>query len=113
MKLQTKNFKFVNSIDFTETYTDDNGAIRWISSDNVPPIDMMELAFVEGKISEQTLTTSLKIKEQDDETFIRAYVANRQKHGYSKEELAEIEANFGPDETVVDFFTGQVLKQGA
>jgi len=40
---------------------------------------------------------------------ITRYIENRQKYGYSDEELFEMEASFGPDEEVVDIFTGQTI----
>ena len=40
---------------------------------------------------------------------ITQYIENRQKYGYSDEELFEMEASFGPDEEVVDIFTGQTI----
>jgi hypothetical protein len=40
---------------------------------------------------------------------ITKYIENRQKYGYSDEELFEMEASFGPDEVVVDVFTGKTI----
>jgi hypothetical protein len=37
------------------------------------------------------------------------YIESRNKYGYSDEELFEMEASFGPDEEVVDIFTGQTI----
>jgi hypothetical protein len=37
------------------------------------------------------------------------YIESRNKYGYSDEELFEMQASFGPDEEVVDIFTGQTI----
>lgn len=44
--------------------------------------------------------------------FLKKYVENRQKYGYSDEELFEMQASFGEDEEVVDIFTGQTIDLG-
>jgi hypothetical protein len=46
---------------------------------------------------------------QDDLDVLKQYVESRKKYGYSDEELFEMEASFGPDEQVVDIFTGQTI----
>ena len=113
MELQTKDFRFVAKLDKYDHFTDANGVIRWASNNQVPPIDILELAYLDGKISEQTLTISLETKSAEDLDFLQKYVQMRQKHGYSDEELFEIEANFSPEETIVDAITGMVIRQGA
>jgi len=113
MKLQTTDFRFVAKLDKYEHYTDANGVIRWASNNSVPPIDILELAFVDGKISEQTLQISLETKFEEDNKAIANYIRLRKQHGYSEETLAEIAANFEPEETVVDVLTGLVIRQGA
>ena len=65
MKLQTKNFKFVAKLNGYENHTDANGVIRWNSNNSVPPRDILELAYLDGKISEQTLTISLATKSEE------------------------------------------------
>ena len=47
--------------------------------------------------------------KQNDLDFLKQYVANRAKYGYSDEELFEMQASFGPDEEVVDIFTGKTI----
>ena len=112
MKLQTKDFRFVAKLDKHDHYTDANGVIRWASNNQVPPIDILELAFVDGKISEQTLQTSLATKFEEDNKAIANYIRSRKQNGYSSEELFEIGAAFGNDETVVDIFTGEIIRAG-
>ena len=53
--------------------------------------------------------TKEKNMEQNDLDFLKQYVENRAKYGYSDEELFEMQASFGPDEEVVDVFTGRTI----
>lgn len=80
MQIQTKDFRFVAKLDKYEHHTDANGVIRWNSNNSVPPRDILELAYLDGKISEQTLTTSLATKSQEDDAFLKQYIAMRQKN---------------------------------
>jgi len=45
----------------------------------------------------------------NDLEFLKKYIESRQKYGYSDEELFEMQASFGPDEEVVDIFTGETI----
>ena len=110
MKLQTKDFKFVAKLDQYDYHHDANGVIRWNSNNSVPPRDILELAWIDGKISEQTLTISLATKSEEDDAFLKQYILMRQKNGYSEEELCNINANFDSSETVVDVITGQIIR---
>jgi len=47
-----------------------------------------------------------------DLSVLKRYIENRQKYGYSDEELFEMRASFGKDEEVVDIFTGQTIDLG-
>jgi hypothetical protein len=47
--------------------------------------------------------------EDKDLSVLKRYIENRQKYGYSDEELFEMRASFGEDEKVVDVFTGQTI----
>ena len=49
---------------------------------------------------------------EDKYSVLKRYIENRQKHGYSDEELFEMRASFGEDEEVVDIFTGQTIDLG-
>jgi hypothetical protein len=110
MKLQTKDFKFVAKLDQYDYHHDANGVIRWNSNNSVPPRDILELAWIDGKISEQTLTISLATKSEEDDSFLKQYILMRQKNGYSEEELCDINANFDSSEIVVDVITGQIIR---
>jgi len=46
---------------------------------------------------------------QDDLDVLKQYIDARARNGYSDEELFEMQASFGPDEEVVDIFTGQTI----
>jgi hypothetical protein len=110
MKLQTTDFRFVAKLDQYDYHHDANGVIRWNSNNSVPPRDILELAWIDGKISEQTLTISLATKSEEDDAFLKQYILMRQKNGYSEEELCDINANFDSSETVVDVITGQIIR---
>jgi hypothetical protein len=110
MKLQTTDFRFVAKLDQYDYHHDANGVIRWNSNNSVPPRDILELAWIDGKISEQTLTISLATKFEEDDAFLKQYILMRQKNGYSEEELCDINANFDSSETVVDVITGQIIR---
>jgi hypothetical protein len=70
-----------------------------------------------SKLSKTYLTdavsafTKEKIVE-DKYSVLKRYIENRQKYGYSDEELFEMRASFGEDEEVVDIFTGQTIDLG-
>jgi hypothetical protein len=49
---------------------------------------------------------------EDKYSVLKRYIENRQKYGYSDEELFEMRASFGEDEEVVDIFTGQTIDLG-
>ena len=49
---------------------------------------------------------AVKARQKQVEYELKEYRAFRKKHGYSREELAEIQAEFG-NEKVVDVLTGQ------
>lgn len=93
---------------FAETYTDNHGVIRWVSNDSVPPTEILTDFVVAGLTDTDTVVHSLNVKKQEDLEFLKQYVANRQKYGYSDEEKFEMRAAFA-GETVVDIFTGEVV----
>ena len=87
------------------------GEIRWNSSDNIVPSDILEMAVVDGTISIEVRNRTEAVRVVEDEIFLRNYINFRQKHGYSEEELMEIDAEFGDDEPV-DIFTGREIRTG-
>jgi hypothetical protein len=89
-----------------EYYKDPDGAIRWVSSDNVVPADILEMAVVDGTVTMQDLLISKEIDSIEGQIIIERYFKMREKHGYSDEERFEMRAAFG-DEPVVDVFTGK------
>ena len=80
--------------------------VRWISSLNVPPVEILNEFQIKGWITVENIVDSLAYKEDEDAKFLEQYVANRKKYGYSDEERFEMRAAFG-DEEVVDIFTGK------
>ena len=82
--------------------------VRWISSDNIPFEDMLTEFLIAGYIDAETVANSISYKKVEDAAFLEAYVARRQKYGYTDEEKFEMRAAFG-DEEVVDLFTGKTI----
>lgn len=91
---------------FDQAYIDSSNVIRWKSSDNVPPKDILADLCVAGLITSEVLYDSIATKNKEDAKFLDQYVANRAKYGYSDEEKFEMRAAFG-DEEVIDIFTGE------
>ena len=87
------------------------GEARWNSSNNIVPSYILEMAVVDGTISIEVRNTTEQVRIIDDEIAIKNYINFRQKHGYSEEELMEIDAEFG-DEEPVDIFTGREIRTG-
>lgn len=90
-------------IDETSEY---GQVVRWNSSDNIPPKDILAEFCVKGYITAETLYDSIACKNAEDTKFLEEYISNRKKYGYSDEEKAEMRNAFG-DEEVVDIFTGK------
>lgn len=89
------------------------GEVRWDSSDNIVPSDILEMAVVDGTIDISVRNRTEEVREVEDEIFLKNYINFRQKHGYSEEELMEINAEFGDDEDEpVDIFTGREIRTG-
>lgn len=91
-----------------ETNSNSGPVVRWISSDNIPFTDKLTEFLVKGLIDSELVLNSINQKKVEDKAAIEAYVANRNKYGYSDEEKFEMRAAFGNEE-VVDIFTGQVI----
>jgi len=87
------------------------GEVRWNSSDNIVPSDILEMAVVDGTIDISVRNRTEEVRKVEDEIFLKNYINFRQKHGYSEEELMEINAEFGDDEPV-DIFTGREIRTG-
>lgn len=94
-------------------YIDETGeygqVVRWNSSNNIPPKDILADFCVKGYITSETLYDSIACKNAEDAKFLEQYIANRAKYGYSDEEKFEMRAAFG-DEEVVDIFTGKTIQ---
>lgn len=92
-------------------YIREDGSVRWIMSDNMVPSDIMEMAVVDGTLTIDQRNKAEELRIVEDELFLKNYINFRQKHGYSEEELMEINAEFG-DEEPVDIFTGREIRTG-
>lgn len=84
------------------------GEVRWSKSGNIVPGDILELAVADGTLDIAVRNRTEEVRVVEDAEFLARYVAQREKHGYSQEERAEMKAAFG-DEEVVDVFTGKVV----
>lgn len=88
---------------------DTNGVIRWNSSNNVPPTDILTEFLIADMVTSEEVARSISKRKEEEIAFLEAYVANRKKYGYSDEEKFEMRAAFG-DEEVVDMFTGLKIR---
>ena len=92
-------------IDNHEICTNMNGAAFWNSNGNYLPDDVAEkLSYTDFPFS---VEETKKAREAQDELFFENYRKNYQ--GPSEEELAEMQAAFGPGTTVVDIITGREI----
>jgi hypothetical protein len=90
----------------SKSYMDTAGAVRWVSSNNIVPQDILEMALVDGEITLDELLNSIIQEKIETKMIISEYFNFREKHGYSAEEKSEMRATFG-DEEVYDIFTGK------
>ena len=97
-----KEFEFY----IDETNEVSGPVVRWVSSNNIPFEDMLERFLLAGVITDTEMANSIAYRKVEDKAFLEAYVAQRQKYGYTDEEKFEMRAAFG-DEEVVDVFTGK------
>ncbi len=88
------------------TYTE-NGVLRWTSSNNVPPEDILELA--DHICLGFDMAATQEARKQDVSNALAAYIEaqNNRTPEQIAEEEAEMRAAFGPGETVVNVFTGK------
>lgn len=89
-----------------EFYVDVSGVVRWNSNDQVPFDDMLTSFLLADYIDQDNVIASMNARKVEAAKAIEAYVAMRQKVGYSDEEKFEMRAAFG-DEEIVDIFTGE------
>lgn len=86
----------------------DGNVVRWISSNNIPFADTLAGLVADGVITQNQAQASVQQKTVEDALAISRYISFREKHGYSEEEIAEIQSEFGDDE-VVDVLTGKAI----
>lgn len=89
-----------------DMYFDEEGIPRWKSNNSVPMNDMLDMWKFLNK--EFDYDKAVEARQKQVEYELEEYHSFRKKHGYSREELAEIQAEFG-NEKVVDILTGTVI----
>ena len=98
---------------FDQTYIcEKTGSIRWISSNNVLPQDCCQDLLDAGHIDQETYDLSSAVRDKETTEALMAYI-ERQKNRTQEEideQMFEMRAAFGPGETVVNVFTGEVTK---
>ena len=87
-------------------YFDEDNIPRWKSNNSVPMNDMLDMWKFLNK--EFDYDKAVEVRQKEDEYELDEYRSYRKKHGYSREELAEIQAEFG-NEQVVDMLTGMLI----
>jgi hypothetical protein len=94
------------------TYFDEDGVIRWKSSNNVPPQDCLAEFVAAGLITFNVANKSQEQKKIDDAASIAQYVEGRANMSaeQKQEEMFEMRAAFGPGEKVVNVFTGETFE---
>ena len=85
------------------------GELRWNSSNNIVPGDILEMAVVDGTIDIALRNRTEEVRKVEDAEFFARYIANREKYGYSEEEKVEMRANSDGDEEWVDIITGKTI----
>lgn len=89
-----------------DMYFDEENIPRWKSNDSVPMNDMLDMWKFLNK--EFDYDKAVEARQREEAEALRQYRSFRKKHGYSREELAEIQAESGNEE-VVDILTGMVI----
>lgn len=95
--------------EFADTYIDHVGAVRWLSSLNAVPGDIMLFWQSEGLVSGNTVDITTTSREEDNARAVEAYIVarNNMTDEQKAEEAYEIKAAYGPGEKVVNIFTGE------
>lgn len=93
----------------TSAHLDATGVVlRWNSNRRCVPTDCAELAAHLG--IGVNLEAHEMARKAEDSALIAAYVAGRERRGYSDEERFEMRAAFGPGVEVVNVFTGRTTR---
>jgi hypothetical protein len=87
----------------------DGQVYRWSTNDAVPPADAISSYGID-KLPGFNQAAHTSARNADTSRFLAEYRQEREKHGYSSEELYEMRAAFGPGKTVVDVVTGKQIK---
>jgi hypothetical protein len=85
-----------------DTY-EENGALIWKASDNAVPLDCFRDA---GLLPPKGQAAEIKRR---DAIFLKKYREQMKDYKPSAEEIFEMNAAFGPGQTIVNVITGQVI----
>lgn len=93
---------------FHNDYTIVDGIVRWNSSNNVPPSDMVEAMIAYGH-DDIDIDACHKAREADNAVAIAQYIEarNNMTEDEKREEAFERRAAFGPGVEVVNVITGE------
>ena len=91
---------------YLEEDADKENILRWKSNNSVPMNDMLDMWKFLNK--EFDYDKAVEARQKQVEYELEKYCSFRKKHGYSREELVEIQAEFGNEE-VVDILTSMVI----
>lgn len=91
---------------FTETYRDSNGILRWKSNNSVPMADMLGFWVELGLITSEDAKACKAAGDADNEAFFSQYRSRE----VSSEEISEMRNCFGRGTTVVDVISGRKIR---
>lgn len=89
-----------------DMYFDEENIPRWKSNDSVPMNDMLDMWKYLNK--DFDYDGAVEARQKEVEEALRQYRSYRKTHGYSREELVEMQAEFG-NAKVFDILTGVVI----
>lgn len=88
------------------TYVDEHGCNRWKTNDNYPPDEVL----ADSGISRAERRRCGMLRMRQIAKFTEEYRRARAGRPRDPEEMFEMQAAFGPGETVVDVITGERIK---
>lgn len=89
-----------------KTYKDEHGCHRWKSNNQYPPDEVL----TDAGISREERRRCGMLRMAQSAKFMEEYRRARRGRPRSAEEMFEMQAAFGPGETVVDVITGERIK---
>lgn len=95
-------------VEFDTRTTINDGVVRWISNNNIPPNDILEFWNYLGKDFDYNKT--IETSKEETKKFFEEYRQTIKLRNPSSEDLAEMKAAFGPGATVVNIITGEKIQ---